>query len=66
MLSVELIDQFPRIPEIFRRFPAHVHVAVTRPWYEIMEFPIASLKIEDPVDFPLVRVIDDRSLWVRW
>jgi hypothetical protein len=62
MLSVTLSNQFLRIPEILRRFPASPYVTVTRPVYEIMELPVAPLRVEDPVDFPFVRVIDYRRL----
>jgi len=31
-----------------------------------MELPVAPLRVEDPVDFPFVRVIDDRWLRFRW
>jgi len=66
MLSVKLINQFLRIPEILRRFPASPYVTVTRPLYKIMELPVAPLRVEDPVDFPFVRVIDDPRLRFRW
>ena len=66
MLSVKLINQFLRIPEILRRLPASPYVTVTRPLYEIMELPVAPLRVEDPVDFPFVRVVDDRRLRFRW
>jgi hypothetical protein len=66
MLSVELLDQLLRIPEILRRLPASPYVTVTRPLYEIMELPVASLRVEDSVDFPFVRVVDDRRLRFRW
>jgi len=66
MLSVKLVDQFLRIPEILRRFPASPYVTVTRPLHEIMELPVASLRVEDPVNFPFVRVVDDRRLRFRW
>jgi hypothetical protein len=60
VLSVELINQLLRIPEILRRLPASAQVHVTPPLYQIMELPVASLRVEDLVDFPFVRVIDDR------
>jgi hypothetical protein len=66
MLSVKLIHQFLRIPEILGRFPASPYVTVTRPLYEIMELPVAPLRVEDPVDFPFVRVIDYRRVRFRW
>jgi len=66
MLSVELIDQLLRIPEILRRLPASPYVTVTRPLYEIMEHPVVSLRVEDSVDFLFVRVVDDRRLRFRW
>jgi hypothetical protein len=66
MLSVKLVDQFLRIPEILRRIPASPYVTVTRPMYEIMELPVASLRVEDPVNFAFVRVVDDHGLRFRW
>ena len=66
MLSVKLINQFLRIPEILRRFPASPYVTVTHPLYEIMELPVAPLRVEDPVNFPFVRVVDHRRLRFRW
>jgi hypothetical protein len=66
MLSVKLIKQFLRIPESLRRFPASLYLTVTRPFYEIMELPVAPLRVEDPVDFQFVRVVDDRRLRFRW
>ena len=66
MLSVKLINQFLRIPEILRRFPASPYVTVTRPLYEIMELPVAPLRVEDPVNFPLVRVVDKHRLLFGW
>jgi len=66
MLSVELINQFLRIPGILHRLPASPYVTVTRPLYEIMELPAASLRVENSVDFPFVTVVDDRRLQFRW
>jgi hypothetical protein len=66
MLSVKLIHQFLRIPEILRRLPASSYETVTRQLYEIMELPVAPLRVEDPVDFPFVRVIDCRRLRFSW
>jgi hypothetical protein len=66
MLSVKLINQFLRIPEILRRFPASPYVTVTRPLYEIVELPVAPLGVEDPVNFPFIRVVDHRRLRFRW
>jgi hypothetical protein len=66
MLSVELINQLLRIPEILHRLPASPYVTVTRPLYEIMELPVASLRVEDSVNFQFVRVVDDRRLRFRW
>ena len=63
---MELINQFLRIPEILRRFAARPYVTVTRPLYEIMELPVASLRVEDSVDFPFVRVVDNRRVRFRW
>jgi hypothetical protein len=65
MLSVELINQFLRIPEILHRFPACPYVTVTRPLYEIMELPVVSLRVEDSVDFPFIRVVNDCRLRFR-
>jgi len=67
MLSVKLINQFLCIPVILRRFPASPYVTVTRPLYEITELPVASFRVEDPVNFPFVRVVDHRRLrFRRW
>jgi len=66
MLSVKLINQFQRIPKILRRFPASPYITVTCPLYEIIELPVAPLRVEDPVDVPFVRVIDYRRLPFRW
>jgi hypothetical protein len=33
---------------------------------EIMELPVVSLRVDDPVDFPLVRVVDNLQLRSRW
>jgi len=66
MPSVKLSNQLLRIPEILRRFPASPYVTVTRPLYEIMELPVVSFRVEDPVKFPFVRVIDHRRLRFRW
>jgi hypothetical protein len=66
MLSVVLINQSLRIPEILCRFPASPYVTVTRPMYMIMELAVASPRGEDLVDFPFVRVVDDLMLRSRW
>jgi hypothetical protein len=66
MLSVKLIHQFLHIPEILSRFSASPYITVTRPLYEIMEHPVAPLRVEDPDYFPFVRVIDYRWLWFSW
>jgi hypothetical protein len=66
MLSVKLINQFQRIPEILRRFPATLYLTVTRLMYEIMELPVAPLSVQDPVDYPFVSVIDYRRLQFSW
>jgi len=65
MLSVKLINQFLRIPEILRRVPASPYVTVTSPLYEIMELPVASFMVEDLVNFPFIRVVDHRRLRFR-
>jgi hypothetical protein len=66
MLSVELIDQLLRIPVILRRLPVSPYMTVTNPLYKIMEHPVASLRVDDSVDFPFVRVVDNHPLWFRW
>jgi len=66
MLSVKLVDQFLHIPEILRMFPASLYITVTRLLYEIMELLVASLRVEDLVNFPFVRVVDDCWLRSRW
>ena len=66
MLSVKLNHQFLRILENLRMLPASRYVTITRPLYEMMELPVAPLRVEDPVDFPFVRVVDDRRLRFRW
>jgi len=66
MLLVKIIKQFLRIPEILRRFPASRYGTVARPLYETMELPVAPLRVEDPVGFPYVRVIDYCRLWFSW
>jgi len=63
MLLVKLVDQFLRIPGILRTVPASPSVTVTRPLHKIMELPVASLTVEDPVNFPFIRVVDNR--WLR-
>jgi hypothetical protein len=62
MFSVKFVEQFLRIPEMLRRLPASPYVTVTRPLYEIMELPVASFRVEDPVNFSFVRVVDHRRL----
>jgi hypothetical protein len=66
MLSVKLVKQFLRIPEILRRFPASPYVTVTCPLYEVMERPVPSFRVEDSVDFPFVRVVDEHRLPFGW
>jgi hypothetical protein len=66
MLSVKLVDQFLRNPEILRRFPAGPYVTVTRPLYEAMELPVVSFRVEDFFDFSFVRFVNDRRLCFRW
>ena len=66
MLSVKLVHQILRIVGILHRFPASPYVTVTRPWDELMERPVVSLRVEDPVNFPFVRVVDDRRLRFGW
>jgi len=66
MLSVELINQLLRFPVIFRRLPASPYVTVTHPLYEIMELPVSSLRVEDSVDFPFVRDVENHRLQFRW
>jgi len=66
MLSVKLVDQFLPIPEILRSFSTSLYVTVTRQLYEIMELPVASIRDEDSVDFPFVRVVHDCQLRFRW
>jgi hypothetical protein len=62
MPSVKLINQFLCIPEILHWYPASPYVPVTRPLYKIMEYPVESLRVEDLVNFPFVRVVDDRRV----
>jgi len=52
MLLVKLIDQFLHIPDILRRFLASPYITVTHLLYQIMQLPVVSLGVEDPVDFP--------------
>jgi hypothetical protein len=65
MTLVELINQFLCNPEILRMFPANGYITVNGLLYQIMEHPLASLRVEDLVDFPFVRVDDNRSLLFR-
>jgi hypothetical protein len=66
MLLVKLINQLLRIPEILRRFAASPYLTVTRPLFETMELPVASFIVEDPVNFPFLRVVDHCRLGFRW
>jgi hypothetical protein len=66
MLWVKLVDQFPRIPGILYRFSASLCLGVTRPQYDVMELPVASLKVEDSVDFAFITVVDDRQVRLKW
>ena len=65
MLSVKLINRFLHIPEILRSFPASPYVTVTRPLYEMMELLVASLRVNDAVNFPFFRVVDNCRLRFR-
>jgi hypothetical protein len=65
MLLVKLLNQLLRIPEILRRFPASRYITVTRPFYEIMELPVALFNVEYPFNFPFLRVVDHRPLRFR-
>ena len=65
MFSVKLIKQFRCIPEILRWFPRSLYVMVTHPLYEIMQYRVALLRVEDPGDHPSVRVVDDHRLRFR-
>jgi hypothetical protein len=66
MLSVKLVDQFLHIPVILRRFLASLYITVIRQLYKIMELRVASLRVDDWVNFPFVRVLDDCRLQFRW
>jgi len=66
MLSVKLINQLLRIPEILRRFPASPYVAVTRPLNQIMELLVVSFRVEDTVNFPFIGVGDHCRLRFLW
>jgi hypothetical protein len=44
------------ISEIVCRFPVRLYVTVISPVNKRIELPIASLRVEDLVDFPLVGV----------
>jgi len=66
MLPVELINQFLRIPEILRSFPASPYITVTHPKYDILELTVAPLCVEDLVNFPFVRVFNHLRLRFRW
>jgi hypothetical protein len=66
MLSVKLVDQFLHIPVIRRRFLASLYVTVIRQLYKIMELLVASLRVDDRVNFPFVTVVDDSRLPFRW
>jgi hypothetical protein len=65
MPSVKLIYHFRHIPDILRTFPASPYVTITRALYKIMELPVASLRLEDSVNFPFVRVIHNHRLRFR-
>jgi hypothetical protein len=62
---VKLVDLFLHIPKSLRKIPAGPYLTLTRPLYKIMELPVASLRVKDPVDFPILSVVDDRRLLVR-
>jgi len=66
MLLVKLINQFLRIPEILRMFPASLYITVTHPLYEVMELPVVLHRVEDSVDFPFITVVEDRRPRFRW
>jgi len=64
MLSVKVIEQFLRCPKILRQLPASSYISVSCPLNEILELQDVSLRVEDPADFPFVKVVDD--LWQRY
>jgi len=66
MLSVKIFAQFLRIPKILRRLPASPYVTITRSLYKIMELPVASFRVYDPLNFASVRVVDHCRLQFRW
>jgi hypothetical protein len=66
MVSVKLVNQILRIPVMLRRFPASPYITITCPLYEMIELPVALLSVEGPVNFALVRVVNDHRGWFRW
>jgi hypothetical protein len=65
MLSGKLVNQFLCISEILHSLPASPYVTVSRPFYAIMELPVASFRVEDPVNIRFFRVVDHCQLCFR-
>jgi len=63
---MRLIDQFLGAFEILHLFPPGPYVTVSRPLYKIMALPVASLRVNDPVDFSVVQLIENHQLRFRW
>jgi hypothetical protein len=66
MLPMKLFNQLLRVFEVFSWFPAGTDVTVAGTLYKEVQFPVVSLRIMNLIDFPFVKVVNDRRLWFRW
>lgn len=61
-----LTNHSPPIPEILRMLAASLYITIIYRLYHLMDVPESSCGIQDPLDFPLIRVIDEWLQWFRW
>jgi hypothetical protein len=59
MLSMKLINQLLGIFEVLCRLPTGSHVTITSPLHEAVNLPIAPFGVDNRIDFPLFRMIDN-------
>jgi len=66
MLTVKLVVQFQRIPEILSRFPPSHCLTVTCPLYEMKKLPVVSLTVDHLIHIIFVTVVHDLLLRFSW
>ena len=61
---MEFVHHLLSIHKVFRWLPTRTDISVSGPLNDIMKLPIMLFGLEDAINFPFFRVVDDH--WVKF